>query len=93
MCSQNLKTSVPKSSQLALELVDLAVGAHPLGLGRKALHALDQHAPVPRAVEQRNLPGFGQAAPEAVQVVALFVVAGGRGDGMDHVAARVDAAR
>jgi hypothetical protein len=33
--------------ELALELVELAVGAPPFGLGREPLQALDKHPAVP----------------------------------------------
>src|SRR3990170_6267038 len=42
--------------QLALELIDLAVGALPRSLGTIPLDALDQHAPIPRAVKDGDLP-------------------------------------
>ena len=59
--------------------------------GAVALDALDEHAPVPGAVEDRDLPVLGEPPPEAEQVVALAVVAVRSGDRPDHVATRVEA--
>ena len=42
-----LEDDHPVLDELALELVQLAVGAPPLRLGRESLQALDEHAAVP----------------------------------------------
>jgi hypothetical protein len=71
----------------ALELVDLAVGALPLLLGREALHTLDEHAPVPRAVEHGHSAPARKRRDEAVQVVVALLVGRRRGELLDaHVA-------
>src|SRR6185312_9368795 len=54
-----------ESHERLLEVDDLAVGAHPVGLRREALDALDEHAPVPAPVEDREVPAARQVAPEA----------------------------
>src|SRR5262249_27085669 len=54
--------------EMLLEVVDLGVGAHPVGLAAQPLDALDQHAPVPRAVEDREAAATRDVAPEAPQV-------------------------
>ncbi len=59
-------------------------------LGGEALHPLDQHAAVPGAVEDRDLPALRQAPPEAVEVVARLVLALRGADGIDDVAARIE---
>src|SRR6266508_1730749 len=76
--------------QLALELADLGVGALPLVVAREALDALDQHAPVPRAVEDADIAARWQPPPEAVEIMVRFVVALRRSNRMDHIAARVE---
>ena len=48
-----------------LEVVDLRVGAPPVGLRGEALDALDQHPAVPRAVEDGEVPAPREMAPEA----------------------------
>ena len=45
------------SGEMLLELIDFGIGAHPILHGAEPFDALDQHAPVPRAVED------GDAAP------------------------------
>src|SRR6476659_978200 len=69
--------------ELLLELVDLAVGAHPVELGAELLHALHQHAPVPGAVEDRRLAVSRDVAPEAPQVRLRAFFVGRRGH-RDH---------
>ena len=80
ICSQNLHDDRAGVGQLLLELVDLVVGAHPVGRRAIAFDALDQHAAVPRAVEDRDAAARRDVAPEApeVRMRALFV--GRRGD-------------
>lgn len=76
--------------QLALELVDLAVGARPFGRRGDALDPLDEDASVPRPVEDRERAGLGQARPETVEVVTALLF-GRRGpDRPDAYAARVE---
>ena len=71
----------------ALEVHDLGVGARPLLGGRKALHPLHQHAPVPGAVEHGHATPPGKRRPEAPEeVVALLVRRGRRELGHMHVA-------
>src|SRR5439155_20939386 len=54
--------------KLILEVVDLGVGAPPVGLAAEALDALDQHAPVPGAVEDGDPTAAWQVPPEAPEV-------------------------
>src|ERR1017187_7497707 len=43
-----------RALELLLEIVDLRIGAHPVGLRAEALDALDEHTPVPGAVVNRD---------------------------------------
>ena len=69
MCSQNFCEHVAALHELVLEVVDLVVGALPLGGGGKPLDALHQHAAVPGAVVDDERPGRRQVPPEAPEVV------------------------
>ena len=51
MCSQNLTIITPSSTSELLEADDLLVRPAPLLVGGEALDALDEHPPVPAAVE------------------------------------------
>src|SRR5450631_276644 len=79
-----------RARELLLEVVDLVVGAHPVELGGEALDPLDQHAPVPRAVEDREAPVPGNLAPEAPQVGLRALLVRGRCHRDHAVEARVD---
>ena len=61
--------------ELLLELVDLGVGAHPVGFGAETFDPLDEDAPVPAAIVDGELPLARHVAPESPQVRlgALFV--------------------
>jgi hypothetical protein len=61
-------------------LDDLRVGTPPLALGREALNPLDEHTPVPRAVENRHPTPARQSTREAVQEVMPTVVVAGRSE-------------
>ena len=50
---------MPERASDVLEVDDLPVGAHPVGLGGEALDPLDEHAPVPAAVEDGEVPARG----------------------------------
>ena len=80
------------ADELLLEVVDLAVGAHPVGLGAEPLDPLDQHAAVPGAVEDGEPPVPREVAPEAPEVGLRALLLGRRRD-RDVVAARVEGAR
>ena len=69
--------------ELALELVDLAIGPLPGVLAAKTLDALDQHAAVPGAVEDRPVARRRQAVPEAPQVMAALLLGRRRPDAPD----------
>src|SRR5690606_25855106 len=56
--------------ELQLERVDLIVSAAPVRLGREAPHPLDEHAPVPGTIEDREPAALRQVAPETPQVRA-----------------------
>ena len=61
--------------QHALELVDLAVGALPLGLRAKSLDALDEDTSIPRAIENGDFAAARELIPEAPKVmVRVFLV-------------------
>src|SRR6185503_19511167 len=59
----------PEGRLVRLELVDLAVGPPPFLLGAETLHALHEDAPVVGAVEDAEVAGAREHAPEAPQVV------------------------
>ena len=80
----------PLGRQRPLQLDDLAVGALPLLRRREALHALDQHAPVPGAVEHGHAAPAGQLRPEAPQVVVALLVRGRRRELRHAHVARVE---
>src|SRR5262245_6836675 len=54
--------------QLALELADLVVSAPPSGGRRETAHALDQHAAIPGAIEDRDVTARRHVPPEAPQI-------------------------
>src|SRR3954452_14668300 len=73
---EELDEDHPLGGEHPLEVVDLLVAPAPLLGARELLHALDEHAAVPRAVEHRHPAPARQRGPEAPQpVVALLVVA------------------
>src|SRR5258706_1078307 len=53
---------------LLLELVDLAIGAHPVELGSESLDTLDHHAPVPRPTEDHGAAVAPHVSPQTPQV-------------------------
>ena len=77
--------------ELLLEVVDLGVRAHEVGLGAEALDALHQHPPVPGAVEHREHPAPREVTPEAPKVGLGELFLGRGGDGDDAIVARVEA--
>src|SRR3954453_12868871 len=76
--------------QHALEVVDLAVGPPPLLLGGEALDALDEHAPVPGAIEHGHPAPAGQRGDKAVQVVVALLVGRRCGERLDADVAGVE---
>ena len=87
MCSQNLIEHHALGGEHPLELEDLAVRPRPFLLGGELLHALDQHAPIPGAVEHREVAPPRQRRPEAPQEVVALGGRVGRGELRDaHVA-------
>src|SRR5690349_8343104 len=76
--------------ELLLELVDLAVGAHPVAHAAVPFDPLDQHAPVPRTIEDGDAAQRRDVLPEPpeIRMRALLVVR--RGDGNGDVLARVE---
>src|SRR5262249_14371679 len=76
--------------QVLLEVVDLRVGAHPVGLAGEALEALEEDAAVQGAVEEGEAAAPRHVAPEAPEVGLGALLLGGRGDGDDGVEARVE---
>jgi len=55
--------------ELAFEFEDFGVCAFPVGGRAESFDALDEHASVPRTVEDGDASVFGQAQPEAAQTV------------------------
>ena len=78
-----LEDDDPVLGQLALELVELAVGPPPFRLARKSLQALDEDPAVPGAVVDRDHPGPGHVPPEPPQVMVGLLLVGGLRD-RDH---------
>ena len=79
--------------QLLLHPVDFPVRPPPLSLRAEPLHPLDQHAAVPRPVEDRDVPGLGHLRPETPQVmVSLLDVVWGR-DGHNLISSRIQVLR
>ena len=93
MASQNFTTTMPERASASSKSTISRYAAHPVGLGREALDALDEHAPVPAAVEDGEVPAARQVPPEAPEVGLRALLLGGRRDGDDVVAARVERAR
>ena len=79
--------------QLLLELVDLVVGALPVGDAAEAFDALDQHAAVPGAVEDRDAAAAAaRGARSATATDSARSSSVGRGDRHVDVLARVERA-
>ena len=72
-----------------LEIVDLRIGAQPVGFGTEALDALDQDAAVPGAVEDRHPAVARNVPPETPQIGLRALFLGRRGHRDDLVIARV----
>ena len=72
-------------TELVFEVVDLVVGAQPVVFAAKAFHALDQHAPVPGAVKNGQVPTARQVMPEAPQIGLGLLGLVGRGHRHDLV--------
>ena len=64
---QDLHDAHAVLDQLVLELVDLVIGALPGGLVAEALDALDQHAAIPGAVEDRPIARAPAAAARSAR--------------------------
>src|SRR5204862_696276 len=60
--------------------------------GGEALDPLDEHAPVPRAIEDREAAAAGNMAPEPPQVRLRALLFGGRSDRDVRVRARIERA-
>ena len=80
---QDLDDTHAVVGELALELVDLAIGPLPGILAAKALDALDQHAAVPGAVEDRPVARRRQPGPEPPEIVAALLLGRRRTDAPD----------
>src|SRR5829696_3999698 len=87
---EELDEDHPVGGEHALEVLDLVVRAAPLLLGRVALYALDEHAAVPGAVEDRQAAPARQRRPEPPQVVVALLVVRRRAVGGDPEVARVE---
>ena len=78
--------------QLRFEIVDFAVGAHPVVFCTVTLHALDQHAAIPGSVEQGQPASARQMPPEPPQVGLRLFLVGGCCNRDDLITARVQCA-
>ncbi len=85
-----LADDCPKLNQLALKLVDLGVSSLPLVGAGEALDPLNQHAPVPRAVENAERATRRQPPPESVEVVTILVVARRCRTGVNRIGTRIE---
>ena len=75
--------------KVLLEIIDLAIGPHPIGGITKTLNALHQHSPIPRPVEERRLPQGRHMPPEAPQIGPQPLLLIGCRRWVDTVEARV----
>ena len=66
--------------QLLLEIIDFRIGTQPLIRRAEAFDPLDQHTPVPGAVENGELAALRHVAPEAPEPGLRQLLVGGRGD-------------
>ena len=78
--------------QAGLEVVDLGVGAGPLGVLREALDAFDHHAAEPGTIEDREPAGRWHLVPEAPEIVAGLFLGRRRRRREDLVVRRVEQA-
>ena len=76
--------------QRVLEVVDLVIGPAPLHLGGQVLHALDQHAAVPAAIEDGHPTPARQGRPEAPEEVVPELVGRGCREGRNVHVARIE---
>ena len=75
---------------MALEIIDLVIGAQPVGLLAEALDPLDEHAAIPAAVEHGGLPTHRQTPPEAPQIGSRAFLVSWRGYAVHPQIARVE---
>src|SRR4030095_960787 len=78
--------------ELLLELIDLVVSAHPVADAAVTFDALDQHASVPRAVEDRDASQRRDIFPEAPQIRIGALLVGRRGHRHRNVLPRIERA-
>src|SRR3989338_8922485 len=78
--------------QLRLEVVDLAVGAHPVGFRAESLNAFDQYTAIPGTVEYRYPAATRNVPPETPQVGLCPFFLGGGGNLDNVVIARIQRA-
>ena len=71
--------------EAGLVVVDFGISPGPFGVGGKALDPFHHYAPIPGAVENREVPWGGRLIPEAPQVVAGFFFGGRRGYRVDLI--------
>src|SRR6185437_11598050 len=78
---------------LRFKIIDFRIAAHPVGFGTQSLDALDQHAAIPGAVEDREAPAAGNVPPESPQIrLSAFFLVGCR-DGNHLVPTWIERAR
>ena len=80
-------------AQLLFEVINLAIGTHPVGRRAEAFDAFHQDAAVPGAVEHREHAARRDLLPEAPQVRLRALVFTGRGNRHDMVLTRVQRRR
>ncbi len=83
---------MPCRDQLLLEVIDLTIAAAVLVFGRESFDALDQHATVPAAIEDRDAAGAGEMPPEPPQVVPRLLFVGRRTDRNHLIVAGIESA-
>ncbi len=76
--------------QRVLEVVDLVIGPAPLHLGGQVLHALDQDAAVPAAIEDGHPAPSRQGRPETPEEVVPELVGRGGSEGRDVHVTRIE---
>ena len=83
----------PVPLQLVLEVVDFGVATQPVRLGAIALDALDEHAAIPGAIENRHPANARNVPPKPPHIGLGTLLFGRRGNGDDLILARIHRCR
>ena len=78
--------------QLGFKIIDLAIGAHPVGPGAETLDPLNQHATIPGSIKNRDSFASRNMAPKPPEVRLGALLLGRGGDRNHVVIARVQRA-